>query len=147
MCPPGIPPPHINGTHAWPNICAFSVPHEMPSASAEPRPERWEADAGTGDVAHLDIPADAHRDRDFEVSCTFVVAHRGADEPMHGLRVLVDGRHQWSREVPTHPGGQDSLDVSFRRTVPAGVPLRVTAIGSVKGSVRVRLHVVAEEQR
>ena len=98
------------------------------------RPEHWEVDAGSGDVAHLDIPADASRDRLFEISCTFVVAHRG------------DGRQEWSREVPTHPGGQDSLDVSLRRSVPVGVPLRVTAIASAHGAARVRLAIVAEEQ-
>lgn len=119
----------------------------MPAPRPDARPERWEAHAGSGDVAHLDIPADAHRDRDFEISCNFVVAHRGADDARHGLRVLVDGRHQWSREVPTHAGGQDGLDVSFRRTVPVGVPLRVTAIASVQGAVRVSLDVLAEEQR
>lgn len=120
----------------------------MPStAETQPRPERWEIDAGTGDVAHLDIPADAVRDRDFEVSCSFVVAHQGGEDASHALRVLVDGRQQWSRDVPTHPGAQDSLDVSFRRSVPAGVPMRITAIGSARGASRVRLQVVAEEQR
>ncbi|PPE70660.1 hypothetical protein IS481_08995 [Caldimonas thermodepolymerans] len=108
-------------------------------------PEHWETDAGSGDVAHLDIPADAVRDRLFEVSCTFVVTHRGDAPARHGLRVLVDGRHQWSREVPTHPG-QDTLDVSFRCPVPVGSPLRITAIGSVHGALRQRLLVVAEEQ-
>lgn len=119
----------------------------MPSTTRNTRPlEHWEADAGSGDVAHLDIPADAQRDRLFEISCTFVVAHRGDDTASHGLRVLVDGRQQWSREVPTHAGGQDSLDVSFRRRVPVGVPLRVTAIGSARGAAGVRLGIVAEEQ-
>jgi len=108
-------------------------------------PEHWEIDAGSGDVAHLDIPADASRDRLFEISCTFIVAHR--EEPAsHALRVLVDGRQEWSREVPTHVGGQDSLDVSLRRSVPVGVPLRVTAIASARGAARVRLAIVAEEQ-
>ncbi|MCM5681253.1 hypothetical protein M8A51_17130 [Schlegelella sp. S2-27] len=119
----------------------------MPSTTRIPRPlEHWVADAGNGDVAHLDIPADASGDRLFEVSCTFVVSHRGGDEAFHGLRVLVDGRQQWSREVPTHAGGQDSLDVSFRRSVPVGVPLRISAIGSVRGAVRIRLNITAEEQ-
>ena len=110
------------------------------------RPEHWEVDAGSGDVAHLDIPADASRDRLFEISCTFVVAHRGDEDASHALRVLVDARQEWSREVPTHPGGQDSLDVSLRRSVPVGVPLRVTAIASAHGAARVRLAIVAEEQ-
>jgi hypothetical protein len=49
--------------------------------------------------------------------------------------VLVDGAHEWSRQVPTDAGGRDSLDVRFRRTVPVGQPLRLTAIAEVDGAL------------
>src|SRR6218665_4159642 len=91
-------------------------------------PERWSADAGAGDVARLDIPPDAHRDRTFEIACSFVVAYRGDDvSAWHELRVLANGAQEWQRRVPTHPGGRDSLDMRFRRTVPLGEPLRLGA--------------------
>ncbi len=62
------------------------------------------------------------------------------------LRVLVNGAQQWSRRVPTHPDGGDSLDYRMRRTVPLGEPLRVTAVTEVHRVRRLRLRVVADEE-
>src|SRR4051794_34188599 len=91
------------------------------------RPEHWSAASRDDDVVHLDIPAHASRERCFEVFCSFVVTPHAAGAGTHGLRVLVDGAQEWARRVPTHPGGRDSLDFRFRRTVPIGRPLRITA--------------------
>jgi hypothetical protein len=111
----------------------------------EDGPERWSVESRAGGVAHLDIPAHASRDRRFEIFCSFEVRHGGSDDARHGLRVLVDGAHEWSREVPTHPGPHDSLDLRFRRSVAVGRALRVTAVGEVHGAVPLRLSISAEE--
>ena len=115
-----------------------------PAAAA--LPERWSADAGERDVCRLDIPADAVRERRFEIACVFVVAHPGTGAARHGLSVMVDGAREWSREIETHTGPTDTLDVRFHRTVPAGRALRIVATGSVQRARRVRLAVSAEEE-
>ena len=110
-------------------------------------PECWSADSGQRDVARLDIPADAHRDRSFEIFCRLVVSNKaGRSDATHGMRVLVDGALEWARTVPTHADGNDSLDLRLRRVVPAGRPMRLTATCELRGSARVSLQVVAEEE-
>ncbi|HWH84629.1 MAG TPA: hypothetical protein VNU71_20565 [Burkholderiaceae bacterium] len=109
-------------------------------------PERWSAEAGARDVAKLDIPADALRERRFEITVRLVVANpAGRDDASHGLRVLIDGALEWSRRVPTDPGASDSLDWRVERAVPAGRPLRLSAAGELRGVRRVRLSIEAEE--
>ncbi|MEO7711055.1 MAG: hypothetical protein ABIS28_21145 [Caldimonas sp.] len=93
----------------------------------------------------LDIPPHATRERRFEVYCSFSVAHSGAGDASHALRVLVDGAHQWSRRVSTDAGGRDSLDVRFPRTVPVGQALRLTAIAEVDGALPLGLSISADE--
>jgi hypothetical protein len=111
------------------------------------QPERWSANSGHRDVAKLDIPADALRDRTFEIFCRLVVANKAArSDATHSMRVLVDGALEWSRTVPTHADGNDSLDLRLRRTVSAGRPLRLTAISELRGSTRVSLSINAEEE-
>ena len=112
------------------------------SASAS---ERWAVESRGDDVAHLDIPAHASRERRFEVYCSYAVMHRDAGAAQHGLRVLVDGAHEWSRRVPTDNGARDTLDLRFRRTVPVGRALRVTAIGEAEGATPLGLTITAEE--
>ena len=59
-------------------------------------PEHWETDAGDHGVALLDIPADAFRDRTFEVAIDFAVkAVPDADGPaaLHSYRDDVDPGH------------------------------------------------------
>ena len=109
------------------------------------RRERWAVETDRDDVARLDIPPHATRERSFEIWCSFRVAHPGTGDASHALRVLVDGAQEWSRRVPTDPGGRDALDLRFRRTVPAGRPLRLTAIGAVDRAVPLGLSISAEE--
>lgn len=110
--------------------------------------EHWHTDAGAGDVATLEIPADAKRDRRFEIDCRFVV--RAGQAPgegsWHAMRVYVDGALEWSRRIATaNAGSHDSLDVHFRRDVPAGRALRIVAATDLRGARRVSLKVEAEE--
>lgn len=110
------------------------------------QPEHWSASAGTRDVARLDIPPDAHRDRTFEVFVSLAV-HNRAERlgATHALRVLVNGALEWQRTVPTHPGPGDTLDLRLKRVVPLGQPLRLTATSEVAGAVRVSLKISADE--
>jgi len=109
-------------------------------------PERWSVDAGLRDVARLDIPADAQRERSFEVFCRLVVGNKSCrTDATHGMRVLVDGALEWARTVPTQVDGPDSLELRLRRTVPVGKPLRVTASCELHGAQRLGLTISAEE--
>jgi hypothetical protein len=108
--------------------------------------ERWSADSGHRDVARLDIPADAHRERHFEIFCHLVVGNKaGRADAAHGLRVLVNGALEWARSVPTQIEGNDSLDLRLRRTVPVGRALRVTATCELRHAQRVSLTISADE--
>lgn len=111
------------------------------------KPEHWSSNSGHRDVVRLDIPADALRERTFEIFIHLVVANKTArTDATHGLRVLADGALEWSRSVPTLVEGQDSLDLRLRRTVSAGRPLRLTATCELRGSQRVSLSIDAEEE-
>lgn len=115
-------------------------------AAASSAAEKWSADSGHGDVARLDIPADALRERHFEVFCHLVVSNKaGRTDATHGMRVLVNGALEWQRSVPTQTEGQDSLDLRLRRSVPAGQPLRVTATCELRYAQRVHLTISADE--
>lgn len=110
-------------------------------------PERWSASAGARDVVRLDIPADAQRERTFEIFCRLVVSNKaGRTDATHAMRVLVDGALEWSRSMPTHADGEDSLDLRLRRSVPVGRPLRLTATCELRGAQRVSLSISAEEE-
>lgn len=107
-------------------------------------PEHWEVRLDGADVAVLDIPPHAARDRRFEIACRFAVARRGEAPARHGLRIDVDGSMEWSRTVDTeNPGQSDSLDYRFRREVAAGQALRIVAKTEVQGSAQ-RLELVIE---
>ena len=110
-------------------------------------PERWSASAGARDVVRLDIPADALRERTFEIYCRLVVGNKaGRTDATHAMRVLVDGALEWSRAMPTHAGGEDSVDLRLRRSVPVGRPLRLSATCELRGAQRVSLSISAEEE-
>ena len=109
--------------------------------------ERWSASAGVRDVVRLDIPADAQRERTFEIYCRLVVSNKaGRLDAAHAMRVLVDGALEWQRSMPTHAGGEDSLDLRLRRSVPVGRPLRLNATCELRGAQRVSLSISAEEE-
>ena len=114
-------------------------------AAGPGRREQWSTSV-QGDAARLDIPADAQRERRFEVYCCFTVAHPGAGAAWHALRVLVDGQHEWSRRIATDPGARDTLEVRFGRTVPAGRALRLHALGATGRARPLRLSIEAEEE-
>jgi hypothetical protein len=121
-------------------------------------PERWRRDAGAADVAVLDIPASAQRDRVFEIDVGLTVRSAAPDDlkpgkaaaaPSHALSVELNGSREWSRHIPTsNPGETDTLDWRCRRVVPLGQALRIRAITQVSGKVqRVRLLITAEEEQ
>ena len=117
-----------------------------PSTGPGPAPrEQWSV-AVVGDSARLDIPADAQRERRFEIYCCFTVAHPGSGEAWHALRVLVDGRQEWARRISTDSGGRDTLELRLHRSVPAGRALRLAARGATGRARPVRLSIVAEEE-
>ena len=112
--------------------------HNIRLGAQGPR-ERWSLDAGGADVARLDIPADAQRERHFELDCRFVVKRRaGVEDAWHELRVSVDGALRWSRRVESSEGS-DSLDYRFSLRLPPGRPLRLLATTAVQGVQRVSL--------
>ena len=111
-------------------------------------PEHWAVDAGEHDVARLDIPPHAVRERDFEIFCSLTVKPQGSGghgDAWHELRVLVDGSLAWSRRVPTQPG-RDSLDVRLRHRVPAGRALRLSAVAQTQRATRLGLVITADEE-
>ncbi len=120
-------------------------------SAAEPaqpaKPEHWQVDAGDAAQAVLTIPADARRERRFEISCAMTV---GLREPQpgawHQMTVLAGGAQQWQRRVPTqNPGAWDGLDYRFTRTVPVGQALRLVVSVACDGGRRRSLKVEAEE--
>ncbi len=115
--------------------------------NGERRPEKWSAGSGDRNVVRLDIPADALRERCFEIFVQLVVRSRaGRDDANHALRVLVDGALEWQRSAATHADGGDSLDLRLRRVVPAGRPLRLSATCELSSSQRVSLTITADEE-
>lgn len=116
-----------------------------PAQQIPSRPEHWEADAGDADVAQLSIPPDIYRDRRFELFCSLTVDSGGRDGAWHAMRLQVNGSQEWQRREATQAAGRDSLDYRFRRTVPAGQPLRVVVATDVQGARRIRLRITADE--
>lgn len=115
---------------------------------SEPALERWRVDAGDADIATLDIPPALGRVRRFLVDVRFVVRcpAEGAP-PWHEMTVEVNGRREWARRIATsNPGQSDSLDYPFRIDVPEASSLRVRATTRVRGAVRQRLSIEADEQ-
>ena len=112
------------------------------------RPERWAVDAGTRDVARLDIPADAMHEREFEIFCRAVVVERGGSAgAWHEVSVRVNGALEWERRVAVAPNDEDSLDLRLRRTVPVGRPLRLVVQSKVYGVQRRALAISAEQDQ
>ena len=112
-----------------------------------PQPERWSANAGDAASTTLLIPADARRERRFEIACAITVGRLpDAAQAWHRMTVSANGSQQWSRQVPTHsPGAFDGLDYRFSRSVPVGQTLRITVAVACSGARRRSLVVEADE--
>ena len=118
-------------------------PHRMTAA----QPERWHLQADDAPGATLLIPADARRERRFEIGCAITV-QRPADsaQTWHQMTVLANGVKQWSRRVPTqNPGTYDGLDYRFAHTVPVGQAFKVSVAVAVQGVRRRSLVIEADE--
>jgi hypothetical protein len=122
-------------------------PAQPQSNMPSPPPEHWSVDAGDAAQATLVIPADARRQRRFEISTTMTVGLREpAAGAWHQMTVLANGTQQWQRREATHnPGAFDGLDYRFSRSVPVGQTLRVVVSVVCQGGRRRRLVVEAEE--
>lgn len=118
--------------------------------------ERWALAAGDAAHATLTIPADARRERRFEIACAATVAVPAAAEPAvpggdEGaawlqLTVQANGVQQWRRRAPAHnPGEYDGLDYRFGRSVPVGQALRITVAVAGQGVRRRTLVIEADE--
>lgn len=111
------------------------------------RPEQWKVSAGDNAVARLDIPADARRERTFEISFSMNVRPNDtAVSPWHEMRVYADGELQWSRRIATqHPAAFDGLEYRFRRRVGVGRALRLQALVDCGEARRLQLEIEADE--
>ena len=116
------------------------------AAPARP-PERWQFSAGDSAVARLDIPADARRERTFEISFSMTVrANDGAASPWHEMRVYADGQLQWSRRISTQQTAAfDGLEYRLRRRIEAGRALRLHALVACAEGRRLKLEIEADE--
>ena len=109
--------------------------------------ERWAVDAGDGANAVLTIPADARRERRFEIACAVTVdVGADANAPWLQLTVQANGAQQWQRKSAAHsPGAWDGLDYRFSRSVPVGQALRIAVGVTGQGVRRRRLVIEADE--
>ena len=119
----------------------------MAKSASTPHPERWQFDGADAATATLNIPADAHRERRFEIACAMTVALTpGAATTWMQMNVQANGAQQWQRRMPAHAGGEwDGLDYRFSRRVPVGQALRVSVSVSGQGVRRRSLLIEAEE--
>ncbi len=116
-----------------------------------PVPERWTLSAGDAATATLTIPADALRERRFEIACAITVAvpeaaPHGASGSSHQMTVQANGALLWRRRVASqNPGEWDGLDYRCTRSVPVGHALRITVAVACQGAKRRTLTVEADE--
>jgi hypothetical protein len=111
------------------------------------QPERWSLDAGDAPNAVLTIPADAKRERRFEIAIAVTVdVPADARAPWLQVTVQANGAQQWKRRTPAHnPGAYDGLDYRFTRSVPVAQALRVQVTVSGGGVRRRSLLIEADE--
>ena len=117
------------------------------SATAMSAPECWHREVGDAAVAHLEIPADALRERVFEIAISMQVRARDdARQPWHELRILADGELQWSRRCATQqPAEYDGLDYRFQRRIAVGRALRLQVHSECNGGRRLKMRIEADE--
>ena len=114
---------------------------------SKPTPERWSTQAADAATATLTIPADARRERRFEIACA-VTVNVPADSaaPWLQMTVQANGTQQWRRRSPAHNlGAWDSLDYRFSRSVPVGQTLRISVSVAGQGVRRRSLTIEADE--
>lgn len=117
------------------------------SADKPWKPERWSASTATEPILRLTIPADAARERRFEISVGLDVrADDSAPRAHHALKVFADGELQWQRRIATARGESwDSLQWRAARSVAVGRPLVLQAQATLEGGRLLRLQIEAEE--
>jgi hypothetical protein len=110
-------------------------------------PERWSLQAGDAASAVLVIPADAKRQRRFEIAIAVTVdVPADARAPWLQVTVQANSAQQWKRRTPAHnPGAYDGLDYRFTRSVPVAQALRVQVAVSGVGIRRRTLVIEADE--
>ena len=110
-------------------------------------PEHWSLIAGDAATATLTIPADAKRERRFEIACAVTVScPADPTAAWHQMTVQANGTQQWRRRLPTHnPAAWDGLDHRFSRSVPVGQALRITVSVACQGARRRSLVIEADE--
>ena len=112
-----------------------------------PAPERWTLSADDAATATLTIPADALRERRFEIACAITVAvPESAAHPSHQMTVQANGVQLWRRRLPSqNPGQWDGLDYRCLRSIPVGQALRITVSVACQGARRRTLTIEADE--
>lgn len=96
-------------------------------------------------LATLRIPADALRERRFEIACAMTVrVSDDAANAWHEMTVLANGAQQWKRRITSH-ASIDGLDYRFARSVPVGQTLVLKVSVACRGAQRRSLLVEAEE--
>jgi len=115
--------------------------------AAKTTPERWQLSAGDAATATLTIPADARRERRFEIACAVTVGvPEQATAPWLQVTVQANGAQQWRHRVAAHnPGAWDGLDYRFSRSVPVGQALRITVAVAGQGVRRRTMVIEADE--
>jgi len=110
-------------------------------------PERWTLQAGDAASAVLVIPADAKRQRRFEIAIAVTVdVPADAHAPWLQVTVQANGAQQWKRRTLAHnPGAYDGLDYRFTRSVPVAQALRIQVAVAGAGVRRRTLHIEADE--
>ena len=126
---------------------ATQVQPAPPPLQARSTPERWAVLGGDAAATTLTIPADARRERRFEIGCAVTVGVP-EDAVAAWLEVTVQANTtlQWRRRADAHnPGAWDGLDYRFQHSVPVGQALRVTVSVRGQGVRRRSLSIEAEE--
>jgi len=108
--------------------------------------EHWVASAGAASIAKLDIPADLHRERCFEISVAMTVrAHAQASLPWHECRFAPtaiccgSGARKLSIRAVRWPR------LSFPAPLEPGRALRLMAVSECGEGQRLTLVIDAEE--
>ena len=130
-----------------PSPAPSPAPASPTAAATTLAPERWSTQAADAATATLSIPADARRERRFEIACAVTVnVPAESTSPWLQVTVQANGTQQWRRRAAAHnPGAWDGLDYRFSRSVPVGQTLRITVSVAGQGVRRRSLTIEADE--